>query len=101
MLVILGVFEGVVCYMSGFYIVVKMVEGLMYDLNIIILVVIYLDYGLSFEKCKEVIDVGFIFVMIDVFYSFFEENVEIIFKVVEYVYDRGVFVEVELGIVGG
>lgn len=87
--------------MSGFYIIVKMVEGLMYDLNIIIFVVIYLDYGLSFEKCKEVIDVGFILVMIDVLYSLFEENVVIIKKVVEYVYEKGVFVEVELGIVGG
>ena len=39
--------------MSGFYTVVKMVEGLMHDLNITIPVAIHLDHGSSFEKCKE------------------------------------------------
>ena len=37
----LGVSEGAARYMSGFYTVVKMVEGLMHDLNITIPVAIH------------------------------------------------------------
>lgn len=87
--------------MGGFKIVVVMVKVFMEEYKVIVFVVIYLDYGLSFEFCVKVIYVGFIFVMIDVFYYLFEENVVIIFKVVEFVYFYGVFVEVEFGIVGG
>ena len=63
--VILGVSEGAARYMSGFYTVVKMVEGLIHDLNITVPVAIHLDHGSSFEKCKEAIDAGFTSVMID------------------------------------
>ncbi len=73
--VILGVSEGAARYMSGFYTIVKMVEGLMHDLNITIPVAIHLDHGSSFEKCKEAIDAGFTSVMIDASHSPFEENV--------------------------
>ena len=82
--VILGVSEGAARYMSGFYTVVKMVEGLIHDLNITIPVAIHLDHGSSFEKCKEAIDAGFTSVMIDASHSPFEENIEITSKVVEY-----------------
>ncbi len=58
--------------MSGFYTIVKMVEGLMHDLNITIPVAIHLDHGSSFEKCKEAIDAGFTSVMIDASHSPFE-----------------------------
>ena len=46
--VILGVSEGAARYMSGFYTVVKMVEGLIHDLNITVPVAIHLDHGSSF-----------------------------------------------------
>ena len=67
--VILGVSEGAARYMSGFYTVVKMVEGLIHDLNITVPVAIHLDHGSSFEKCKEAIDAGFTSVMIDASHS--------------------------------
>ena len=67
--VILGVSEGAARYMSGFYTVVKMVEGLIHDLNITVPVAIHLDHGSSFEKCKEAIDAGFTSVMIDLSHS--------------------------------
>jgi fructose-bisphosphate aldolase class II len=63
--VILGVSEGAGRYMSGFKTVVKMIEGLIEDLNITVPVAIHLDHGSSFEKCKEAIDAGFTSVMID------------------------------------
>ena len=99
--VILGVSEGAARYMSGFYTVVKMVEGLIHDLNITIPVAIHLDHGSSFDKCKEAIDAGFTSVMIDASHSPFEENIEITSKVVEYAHQHGVSVEAELGTVGG
>ena len=99
--VILGVSEGAARYMSGFKTVVKMVEGLMEDLNVTVPVAIHLDHGSSFEKCKEAIDAGFTSVMIDASHHSFEENVEITSKVVEYAHSKGVSVEAELGTVGG
>ena len=99
--VILGVSEGAARYMSGFYTVVKMVEGLIHDLNITVPVATHLDHGSSFDKCKEAIDAGFTSVMIDASHSPFEENIEITSKVVEYAHQHGVSVEAELGTVGG
>jgi fructose-bisphosphate aldolase, class II len=99
--VILGVSEGAGRYMSGFKTVVKMVEGLMEDLNVTVPVAIHLDHGSSFEKCKEAIEAGFTSVMIDASHHPFEENIEITSKVVEFAHLKGVSVEAELGTVGG
>ncbi|MGG1675768.1 class II fructose-bisphosphate aldolase [Neobacillus sp. NRS-1170] len=99
--VILGVSEGAARYMSGFKTVVKMVEGLLEDLNVTVPVAIHLDHGSSFEKCKEAIDAGFTSVMIDASHHPFEENVATTTKVVEYAHSKGVSVEAELGTVGG
>lgn len=99
--VILGISEGAAKYMGGFYTVVKMVEGLMHDMNITVPVAIHLDHGSSFENCKAAIDAGFTSVMIDASHHPFEENVEITKKVVEYAHSKGVSVEAELGRVGG
>jgi fructose-bisphosphate aldolase, class II len=99
--VILGVSEGAGRYMSGFKTVVKMVEGLMEDLNVTVPVAIHLDHGSSFEKCKEAIEAGFTSVMIDASHHPFEENIEITSKVVEFAHSKGVSVEAELGTVGG
>lgn len=99
--VILGVSEGAARYMSGMTTVVKMIEGLMHDLDITIPVAIHLDHGSSYEKCVEAISAGFTSVMIDASHGPFEENVSTTRKVVEYAHERGVSVEAELGVVGG
>lgn len=99
--VILGVSEGAGRYMSGFKTIVKMVEGLMEDLNITVPVAIHLDHGSSFDKCKEAVDAGFTSVMIDASHYSYEENIEITKKVVDYAHAKGLSVEAELGTVGG
>ncbi len=99
--VILGVSEGAARYMSGMKTVVKMIEGLMEDLNITVPVAIHLDHGSSYEKCVEAIEAGFTSVMIDASHGPFEENVATTKKVVEYAHPKGVSVEAELGVVGG
>ena len=55
--------------MSGFYTVVKMVEGLIHDLNITVPVAIHLDHGSSFENVKKRLIFGFTSVMIDASHS--------------------------------
>lgn len=99
--VILGVSEGAARHMSGFYTIVKMVEGLLHDMKITVPVAIHLDHGSSFEKCKEAIDAGFTSVMIDGSHHPIEENIEMTKKVVEYAHSKGVSVEAEVGTVGG
>jgi len=99
--VILGVSEGAARHMSGFKTVVKIVEGLMEDMNITVPVAIHLDHGSSFDKCKEAIDAGFTSVMIDASHHSFAENISITKQVVEYAHTRSVSVEAELGTVGG
>lgn len=83
----------------GFYILVEMVKVVFDEIGVD--VVFYLDYGLNMDVIKICIDVGFFLVMIDGFYFDFEENVRIIKEVVEYVYFKGVVVEVEFGVLVG
>ncbi|WP_411842653.1 class II fructose-bisphosphate aldolase [Salinicoccus sp. HZC-1] len=99
--VILGVSEGAARYMSGMKTVVKMIEGLMEDLNITVPVAIHLDHGSSYEKCVEAIEAGFTSVMIDASHGPFEENIATTKRVVDYAHPKGVSVEAELGVVGG
>lgn len=99
--VILGVSEGAARHMSGFFTVVKMVEGLIHDMKITVPVAIHLDHGSSFDKCKEAIDAGFTSVMIDASHGPIEHNIETTKKVVEYAHAKGVSVEAEVGLVGG
>ncbi|WP_433944970.1 class II fructose-1,6-bisphosphate aldolase [Paenibacillus sp. SN-8-1] len=99
--VILGVSEGAARHMSGFYTVVKIVEGLIQDMKITVPVAIHLDHGSSFDKCKEAIDAGFTSVMIDASHGSIEHNIETTKKVVEYAHSKGVSVEAEVGLVGG
>jgi len=99
--VILGVSEGAARHMSGFYTIVKMVEGLIHDMKITVPVAIHLDHGSSFDKCKEAIDAGFTSVMIDGSHHSIDENIEMTKKVVEYAHAKGVSVEAEVGTVGG
>jgi fructose-bisphosphate aldolase class II len=87
--------------MSGFYTIVKMVEGLIHDMKITVPVAIHLDHGSSFDKCKEAIDAGFTSVMIDGSHHPIDENIEMTKKVVEYAHAKGASVEAEVGTVGG
>lgn len=98
--VILGVSMGVIKYMGGYLIVVNLVKLFVYDLKIDVFVVFYLDYG-DFDFCFKVIDVGFIFVMFDGFMFLMEENLVKIKLVVDFVKMYNVFVEVEVGVIGG
>lgn len=66
-----------------------------------VIFVVYFDYG-DEVICYDCIDFGFFsFVMIDVLYELFDENIVILKCVVDWVYVKGIFVEVEFGMFGG
>lgn len=96
--VILQVSAGARKYASPKYLI-KLVEAAIEDTNIPI--VLHLDHGADFEICKACIDDGFTSVMIDGSKYPFEQNVEMVKKVVEYAHERGVVVEAELGKLAG
>lgn len=99
--VIVGVSEGAGKYMGGPAVVAAMVNALVEAMNITVPVVLHLDHGSSFEKCKEAIDAGYTSVMIDGSHHPIDENIAMTKKVVEYAHARNVSVEGEVGTVGG
>lgn len=86
--------------MIGYKIVSVMVKVMIEELNIIVLVVLYLDYG-SYEGVKVCIEVGFLLIMFDGFYYLIVENIEKIKELVVVVNVKGFFLEVEVGLIGG
>ena len=82
--VILGVSEGAAKYIGGFKTTVKMIEGLIEDLNISIPVVIHLDHGSSYDMCIKAIEAGFSSVMIDASKEALDKNINITKNIVDY-----------------
>ncbi len=64
-------------------------------------IAIHLDHHETFESIKKSIDLGTKSVMIDASHHPFEENIELVSKVVEYSHRYDVTVEAELGRLGG
>ena len=73
--VILGVSEGAIKYMGGYYTVVNIVKSLIKDLKITIPVSIHLDHGNSLESCLQAIEAGFTSVMLDLSKEELEINI--------------------------
>ena len=99
--VILGVSEGAIKYMGGYFTVTNLVKSLVKDLKITVPVAIHLDHGSSVISCISAIDAGFTSVMIDASKYSLEENIKITQEVVEYAHNRGITVEAEVGHIGG
>lgn len=64
-------------------------------------VAVHFDHGLTKEKIKEALDLGFTSVMIDGSKNSLEENIEITKEIVEMAKEYNASVEAEIGIVGG
>ena len=97
--VILGVSEGAIKYIGGYYTTVNMIKGLIKDLNIKIPVSIHLDHGSSIESCKKAIEAGFTSVMIDSSTKPLEENIKDVEKVLSLA-KQNITVEAEIGPIG-
>ena len=96
---ILQVSKGARAYASHTYLM-KLVEAAIAETNDLP-ICLHLDHGDSFELCKDCIDGGFTSVMIDMSSKPFEENIAVTKQVVDYVHDKGVVVEAELGTLAG
>ena len=84
---------------AGGEFIVAMAEAAAEKYNIPI--AIHLDHFEVIDEIKHFIDLGFKSAMIDASHEPFEENVEIVKKVVEYAHKYDVTVEAELGRLGG
>lgn len=62
---------------------------------------LHLDHATSFELCQEAVEHGFDSVMIDGSHLDWQENVALTAQVAEWCHDRSIWVEAELGEVGG
>ena len=98
--VILGVSEGAGKYMGGYKTVVRMVNGLIEELNITVPVAVHLDHG-SYDGAKKVIEAGFSSVMFDGSHYSIEENVAKTKEIIEIANAKGISVEAEVGSIGG
>ncbi len=98
--VILGVSEGAGRYMVGFKTVVKMVEGMVEELDITVPVAIHLDHG-TYEGAKKAIEAGFTSVMFDGSSYPIEENIDKTKEIVEIAHGKKISVEAEVGAIGG
>lgn len=96
---ILQVSKGARAYANHTYLV-KLVEAAVIECPEIP-IALHLDHGPDFETCKSCIDGGFTSVMIDGSHHFFEENIAVTKRVVEYAHAHGVWVEAELGRLAG
>lgn len=63
-------------------------------------VCVHYDHGLTIERCKEAIDLGFTSIMYDCSTDSYEDNVEKVSKIVEMCHKKNITVEGELGHVG-
>ena len=99
--IILGVSEGAGKYMGGPVAVVGMVNGLLEAMDVKVPVALHLDHGSSVDVCKQYIDAGFSSVMFDHSHYPIDENIALTKEVVAYAHPKNVFVEAEVGTVGG
>ena len=98
--VILGVSEGAMKYMGGFYAIACMVKGLLSDLNITIPVALHVDHG-TYEGCQKAISAGFTSVMFDGSKLSLEENIQKTKEIVQLAHSKNITVEAEIGHIGG
>lgn len=97
--VFLGVSSGAAKYMGGYYVVRKMVDGLIADLKITIPVILHLDHGGSVEECKKAVDANFDSIMIDASKHDIDTNIQMTTEVINYSPNQ--LIEAEIGTIGG
>lgn len=98
--ILVAVSEGAGKYMTGYKTIVKMVEGMMEELNITVPVALHLDHG-SFEGAKAALAAGFTSVMYDGSHLPLDQNLAETREIVSIAHAQGASVEAEVGSIGG
>lgn len=99
--IILGTTDKNIPFLGGYEFIGETIKNKIQAMNITVPVIIHLDHGLSIEGCKKAVDAGYDSVMFDGSKLPIDENVEATKEVVDYAHQYNVYVEGEVGAVGG
>ncbi|MEB8132785.1 class II fructose-1,6-bisphosphate aldolase [Mammaliicoccus sciuri] len=99
--IILGTTDKIIDFLGGYDFICKTIRNKIESMKITIPVIIHLDHGLTVEGCKKAVDAGYDSVMFDGSKLPIEENIELTKQVVDYAHKNNVFVEGEVGAIGG
>jgi len=99
--IIIGTTDKNIEYLGGYQFILDTIKNKAKAMKVTIPILIHLDHGLSVENCKYAVDAGYDSVMFDGSSLPIEENIKQTKEVVEYAHQKGVFVEGEVGAVGG
>ena len=99
--IILGTTDKNISFLGGYDFIAYVIKKKVKAMNISVPVILHLDHGLSVEGCHKAIDAGYDSVMYDGSKLPIDENVELTRQVVNYAQRNKVYVEGEVGAVGG
>lgn len=99
--IILGTTDKNIPFLGGYEFIGKTIKNKIQAMNITVPVIIHLDHGLSVEGCKKAVDAGYDSVMFDGSKLPIDENIKSTKEVVDYAHQYNVYVEGEVGAVGG
>lgn len=99
--IILGTTDKNIPFLGGYDFIAQVIKAKVKAMDISVPVILHLDHGLTVEGCHRAIDAGYDSVMYDGSKLPIDENVESTRQVVNYAQRYKVYVEGEVGAVGG
>ncbi|UXU83601.1 ketose-bisphosphate aldolase [Mammaliicoccus sciuri] len=99
--IIIGTTDKNIEFLGGYKFISNTIKNKIQAMNITVPVYIHLDHGLTVEGCKEAVDAGYDSVMFDGSKLSISENIRLTKEVVDYAHEHNVFVEGEVGAIGG
>lgn len=99
--IIIGTTDKNIEFLGGYKFISNTIKNKIQAMNITVPVYIHLDHGLTVEGCKDAVDAGYDSVMFDGSKLSISENIRLTKEVVDYAHEHNVFVEGEVGAIGG
>jgi|SRR5699024_2786498 len=99
--IIIGTTDKNIPFLGGYEFIAETIKKKIKTMNVTVPVIVHLDHGLSVEGCKKAVDAGYDSVMFDGSKLPIEENTRLTREVAEYAHSNNVYVEGEVGAVGG
>ncbi|MCJ1779460.1 class II fructose-bisphosphate aldolase [Mammaliicoccus sciuri] len=99
--IIIGTTDKNIEFLGGYKFISNTIKNKIQAMNITVPVYIHLDHGLTVKGCKEAVDAGYDSVMFDGSKLSISENIRLTKEVVDYAHEHNVFVEGEVGAIGG
>lgn len=99
--IIIGTTDKNIPFLGGYDFIAETIKNKVKTMNITVPVIVHLDHGLSVQGCKKAVDAGYDSVMFDGSKLPIKDNIQLTREVVEYAHKKNVYVEGEVGAVGG